>query len=206
MLLAFGVLATGCIEPKDDLDDFLKRGEETGLFKDIEDLNEFECLAPPTGECVRTEGTMRQFLFTFAASIDPTKPILLIGTVAVTGGGATMDVTFQQLSATTRTPVGAPLAYNGIAVQPNGCFDSGLQSTPIDGAANPIIADTPLDVEVRLVGGPVCDDVEFACGVLSGTVLGLGISLDGSTFTAQRINDPNVLPTPVADCDGTPIP
>ena len=68
------------------------------------------------------------------------------------------------------------------------------------GEANCALPDTAVQVKVTLEGGPVCDNTKFACGVMNGTVVGLGVDLNGSTFTAQKIEN-NVVPEPVLNCD-----
>ncbi len=205
--VASGLVVASCIDPRDDFNEFAERAREAGVFAASQDAGgeggfDFDA----SGACARTEGTTREFLFSFSTVLDPPHPILFMGTVTIVDGGNAMDIEMVSLSAADRmTPVGPPVVFSGVAIREDGFFDTGTQTIKVLGAANAILADLEADVEVRLQGAQVCDDTEFACGIMDGLVLPpLDFSIDGSTFAVQQILDPANLPDPVINCDRDP--
>ena len=150
-------------------------------------------------ECRRTPGHFAQFLFTLSTKPFPAKPILMVAFSEISWDGS-MQVTLQFVDNSRRSLVGAPLFAGTFPVQADGAFRIGPLHLDIPAEANCALADTAMALEVTLEGGQLCDDSTFACGLMNGTVLGLGIDLNGSTFTAQRF-DNNAFPEPVLNCE-----
>lgn len=169
------------------------------------------CDAP--AELPAPEQLSGTFLFVVSTPLDPSKPFVNLLEVRATREGELYRITMreQPLSAMDRkTPVGMFSADRTFEVAPSGCFSSMALSFDIPAAANPIIA-LPATTELSFTGNIATAQrdangaVGFWCGTVSGrTITPLPMSIDGSTFTAIRISDPNNLPPVVINCAMTP--
>lgn len=198
------IAAVGCVDPKGELDKFEARTEDAGGFNEGPTMFDG---GTDAGDCQRTPGTSGEYFFTIAPSILENAPVLLEATLTIGADGSTFDAEFRQLSIEDSTlVVGEPAFFPGIPLNSDGSFNTGPQPFLVDADANAFRQD--LDVEVTLSGGFLCDDNDFICGVLNGggvvAMSDQDIPLNGSTFTGQRITDPNNRPTPLKNCEREP--
>jgi hypothetical protein len=154
----------------------------------------------PAG-CRQTPGQGGLFFLTFSPKPFPSKPNLMIAGIEFVGNGA-MQFTLQSVDYSNTALVGTPIVTEPFALRNDGFFRTGQLYLDVPGEANCALPDTALQVQVTLEGGQICDDTQFACGVVNGTVLGLGVDLNGSTFTLQKIES-DVKPAPVLNCERT---
>ncbi len=196
------VTAMGCgPDPAGKYDEFL---DETKVDRDV----------PPQKLDVATGAgdISGQFLFAVSTTVDISKPFQFIATNTVTtddAGVTTMRVELQPLSLTQgkttepREPVGDPLVFTDIPVV-DGRFLLDAGEITLVGSANPI---TGSDIVATLkMTGNILGDA-FYCGSVTGDVVSpLQLNIDGSTFAAERLEDPSVLPTNVQiDCEGATV-
>ena len=135
---------------------------------------------------MRTLGNTQEFLITIAPKPFPTKPNLMRATIKIVENDS-MVLTAQSFHYNRMELVGEPVVTDPVPIRADGFFKTDpllVLDTP--GTANCALPDTAVQVEVTLEGGPVCDNTTFACGIMNGTVIGLGVDLNGSTFTAQK--------------------
>jgi hypothetical protein len=154
---------------------------------------------PSSTSCKQTPGSIAEFLLTIASKPFPTKPNLTRVSIEILDGGLMMW-TAQHVDYTRTRLVGAPVVAGPYRLQADGFFRTDPLVLDIPGEADCALPDTALMVQLTFEGGAICDDTAFACGVVNGTVLALGVDLNGSTFTAQRIKG-GVIPEPVLNCE-----
>jgi hypothetical protein len=186
----------GCYDADKNFDDFVKRDPRQGgaITSDA---------AFDAAGCVRTLGNKEEFLITIAPKPFPTKPNLMRATIEIVEGN-NMVLTAQSYHYDRTRLVGAPVVTDPVPIREDGFFRTNPLILDTPGEANCALPDTAVQVEVTLEGGQVCDDTTFACGVMNGTVLGLGVDLNGSTFTAQKIEEGSTtIPPPVLNCERT---
>jgi hypothetical protein len=188
----------GCYDADKNFDDFVKR-----------DLREGGAISSDAAfdaqGCVRTLGNTQEFLITispkpFVDAMGNGKPNQMRATIEIVENDS-MVLTAQSYHYDgSGTLVGEPTVTDPVPIRADGFFKTDVLTLETPGTANCALPNTAVTVEVTLEGGQVCDDTKFACGVMNGTVVGLGVDLNGSTFTAQKIEN-NVVPTPVLNCD-----
>jgi hypothetical protein len=150
-------------------------------------------------ECRRTPGHRAQFLLTLSPKPFPTKPNLMMVVIDIIGSSS-MQLSLQFFDYSRTRLVGDPVVTEPLALRTDGFFRTDSLVLDVPGEANCALPDTALAVQVTLEGGQICDDTRFACGLVNGVVLGLGVDLDGSTFTLQRVES-DVFPQPVLNCE-----
>jgi hypothetical protein len=182
----------GCYDVDKNFDDFVARDKRES--REITSDASFDAAG-----CVRTLGNTQEFLITISPFPFKDKPNLMRATIEIVENDS-MVLTAQSYHYDRVQLVGTPLVTDPIPLRPDGSFitDPPLLLDTL-GEANCALPDTPVKVEVVLEGGQVCDDTTFACGVMNGKVLELGVDLNGSTFTAQKIEN-GIVPPPVRDC------
>lgn len=154
---------------------------------------------PPESRCKQTPGNVAEFLITVAPKPFPTKPNLMRASIEILDDGSMMW-TAQHFDYTRTRLVGAPFVAGPFRLQADGFFRTDPLVLEVPGEADCALPDTALMVQLTFEGGAICDDTLFACGLVNGTVLGLGVDLNGSTFTAQRIEG-GVIPEPAMNCE-----
>ena len=188
----------GCYDADKNFDDFVARDPRQGGAITSDAAFDAE-------GCVRTLGNTQEFLITispkpFVDAMGNGKPNQMRATIKIVENDA-MVLTAQSFHYDgSRTLVGEPTVTDPVPIRADGFFKTDVLRLDTPGTANCALPDTAVTVEVTLEGGQVCDNTTFACGVMNGTVLGLGVDLNGSTFTAQKIEN-NVVPSPVLNCD-----
>jgi hypothetical protein len=186
LLLAFAL--AGCVDPRGEYEAFAGRGFDAGPDAEpspdgmpVESIPELDGDFYVTAKLnvVATEDKIVHF----RATVDYTP------TSANTG---TMSWSAQPLDYRTLEPVGAPLVAN----EPVG--NDGRTDVPFVGVlparANPVTnTDADLDAMVHVQ----IRSRDFLCGTITGQ--GGSLSLDGTTFGAQRVAGD--LPAPIVRCD-----
>lgn len=146
------------------------------------------------------------FLFSLSASLDPSKPVMFLGTFTTEAKdqGLTFKLTLQPLLAVDRkTPTGNPLPVGPFDIGADGSFVANLPQLTVPGDANPISTGLELEATTTLAGSLCATD--FLCGAVSGKVTKpLELDLMGSTFAMTKITDPSAYPPVVINCAKTP--
>lgn len=205
LLVAFA----GCADPHARFEEFVERDdkarEEQAKPADGETPSgDFKL---PTAE--QSRGT---FLLAIATPLGPTTPVVSLLEVEAEdkNPGLELRLRYRPLSAKDRkTPVGEFNDWQSILVNPDGSFMGQTFHATTPGEANPL-GGTPLEADLSLQGRPTPrvnpgETVDFLCGDVTGTVnVGLTLPLQGSTFTATRIKDPNNYPPVTTNCQMSP--
>jgi hypothetical protein len=194
---------SGCYDVDKGFDDFVARDQN--IQRDAGSCD-FDPRSFTTTSCTRTPGNRKEYLITISPApfaTDP-KPNMMHAWIEI-NADRNMVLTATNYHYDRGGLVGEPTITDPITINSDGTFDTGdlsLSTPPEASCATPDVAN---EVVVRLRGGPVCDDTEFACGSMCGSVsVPVALSLDGSTFTAQLIKD-GMRPEPLLDCDRTPV-
>jgi hypothetical protein len=197
----------GCPDPGGDFDAFTRRaGTQTT------DAGMISC-ETSEGELPEPEQLSGQFLLSVSTTIGRETPFVYLLDVEVAREDDSYQITMSAtplLASDRTTPAGESSEPQTFTVEPNGCFMSPPQLFMVPGPANPILP-VPATSELSFAGSVVSavrDDqgsVTFWCGQVNGrTVTPLPMMIDGSTFAATRVLDPDNLPPVVIDCDMTP--
>jgi hypothetical protein len=193
IVLCLGV--AGCVDAKGSFDDFSARIVDGNTSQP--DRPNFTTIPDVTGEFLLAarpnlpEDRILEFIadFTMTANAD---------------GTATLTWTTTALTTADHTPSNqaSPMTATDIQVRLDGTFDAPMQGV-LPGDANPVIPGTSANLDA-IVHGEI-DSEDFVCGTLTGTAGSL--TLDGSTFAAQRITPGTTdgsLPDAIFKCpDGT---
>ncbi len=159
------------------------------------------CVVPSPGQL---DG---DYLLAMSAKPKPASPFLFRMSLVTqaSGGNLQMQWTLQPLDRVDRkTPVGAPIAFPPSVVGNDGLIDVDLPPIDVPGQANPI-SGTDITADVASMRGAFCDASGFHCGDLDGALTKpIPLSIDGSTWTIQKFQDPTATPSPVIDCQKTP--
>jgi hypothetical protein len=205
VLLALG----GCVDPEQSFNDFTARynavngaggaAGEAGVPDGggSAGADGGGCVVPAPGALTGT------YLFTLSAKLKPTLPVVFtadLSTVAASGGsGSALKLTLQALAYWDRkTPVGSPLDIPPITIEQNGQLDTSnpLPALTVSGDANEITPGGTI-VATATLNGQICGVQDFYCGTVTGNVTQpIPIPLKGSTYTFDKITDPNNYPDP----------
>jgi hypothetical protein len=157
------------------------------------------------------------YSYAISTPVDPSHPVVYLAEVeASPATGDTLEVRLRQrpLAITDRTtPVGDFSEWVTMLVEPTGTYVSPPITTVVPAAANSF--GIPLTTTITFTGvfinpaTPELPDakVEFFCGTATGIVEGLNLPLDGSSFAATRIPDPedtSTYPDVVINCNKDP--
>lgn len=198
LVLALGALTPACADPSSQFDDFVARSPPPAPPGDCPEAY----IAPQAGEI---DGAFFQTLLT---SVNIKKPLFLLTTVTTEAqeSGLGLAISLQPLDKRDRrTPVGDPIAVPAVPVGEDGKFKIEITGMTILAAANSLApANATADVNYD---GNLCGNGSFICGDVSGSASALGQTFDlsGSTFTFQRVTDPESYPEPLLDCEQTPF-
>ncbi|HEX5660255.1 MAG TPA: hypothetical protein VFX59_23835 [Polyangiales bacterium] len=198
---------TGCPDPGGEFDAFTRRaGTRTT------DAGMLSCESAE-GELPEPEQLSGQFLLSVSTILGRETPFVYLLDVEVAREDGSYQITMSAtplLASDRKTPAGEASEPQSFTVEPNGCFESPPQTFMVAGPANPILP-VPATSELSFLGSvasAVRDDegrVTFWCGQVNGRAISpLPMPIDGSTFAATRIVDPDALPPVVIDCDMTP--
>ena len=202
--------STGCVDPEGSFDDFAERKQRTGgTGGSGGNADSGPCNIPSAGQA---DGPV--LLVVSVATLDASKPVLLGGSITTTEPPREVHFNLQPLDAMDRkTAVGAAIQQT-YPVLDDGALLAALDRTTIDGRANAIAYNSPIDSQVTLDGsvcklaqpwssGPVTPD-NFYCGTLTGHLFApIDSAIDG-TFTLIRLGSAAALPEPPPiDCAGT---
>lgn len=205
---------SACFSPEDRFNDFiaLKKSAASDAGGEPEEGG-----APGEGEPLTAEQVTGTYLYAISTPIDPTHPIVYLAEFEASPGmGDALAVRLRQrpLSITDRqTPVGEFSDWIDAAVEPTGTYQTPPITTEVPAAANtfglPLTATVQFEGTFRNPATPEMPQakVEFFCGTAMGKVEGVGLSLDGSTFAASRIpnpDDPSTYPEVLLNCSKQP--
>jgi hypothetical protein len=202
LAISFPALAlTGCPDAEGQYDEFKDRhyalyppgsGGEGGATTDGG-----TCVPPKPGEM---DG---DYLFTFAAVLDPTKPVLFATkvTTADAGGLTSMSWTIQGLLWSDRkTLVGDPIQLPAATINADGTFKAKLPPLSLVGETNPF-SHSPLEADVTLEG-KFCGSGPY-CGTFSGNVTKpIPLDLAGSSWTLEKVTGTDYPEPPTVNCKG----
>jgi hypothetical protein len=185
-LLALALV--GCVDPRGEYESFAGRGYDAGPDAEpspdgmpVESIPELDgdFYVAAKLNVVATEDKVVHF----RATVDYTP---------ITANTGTMSWSAQPLDYRTREPVGAPLVADDIPVGSDGRTDVPFVGV-LPARANPVTnTDADLDAMVHVQ----IRDRDFLCGTITGQ--GGSLSLDGTTFGAQRVS--GALPEPILRC------
>ena len=194
-LIACSVAATGCADPQGDFDAF---GERYASIHGTTTSN----TDPGACNLPAADTIDGDYLLAFSVFINPPKPVLFRAgvTSAAAGDGVSLSMTLQALSKFDRkSPVGEEASVGPFEVGADGAFAMDLPPLVVVADANPVTnAEITADV---ILTGSLCAD-KLTCGALGG--MASGISIEGSNFTLQKIEDPAAYPEPLINCAGDP--
>lgn len=193
--LAGLLLAAACgPDPEGKFNEFVEEAEKF-------DMPQVRMDIPPPDPGIDLTGTS---LLAISTTVSKDLPLQFISTVVQhvdDMGNITIDISLQPLSlelmkvTVPREPVGTVLEFKGIPVIDGASYTVDAGETMVTGMANPI---TGSDITATLLMEATVVDANFVCGTVSGDVTSpLMTSINGSTFAAVRLEDPNVLPTDV---------
>lgn len=211
VLLSAGLLTLGCVDAEGDYNDFKDRYEQTsgsggaggeaGQGGAAGAAGAAPCVVPSPGEM---DG---DYLFALSAKVKPEAPLLFTNKVTTTASGSdlSMQWTLQGLDRFDRkTPVGDPIVLDPTVIGSDGTIDIALPPLNVTGQANPI-SGSNITAEVKSLRGSFCNTDGFYCGQVDGDVTKpIPLNINGSTWSMQKIDDPNAYPPPVLDCKKTP--
>jgi hypothetical protein len=140
-------------------------------------------------------------LITIAPLPFPTKPNLLRVRIEISDDGS-MTWTGSHLDYSRTQLVGNAFVLDSIPLRADGYFRTDTLIVEVPGEADCALPDTAVTVALTFEGGQICHQTMFACRRVNGLILGLGVDLNGSTFTFQRIEN-EVIPEPVLSCERT---
>ncbi len=145
-----------------------------------------------------------QYLLTMSMRVEPKNPLLFDANLTTTDDGGTFlfSLILALLSAADReTIVGSFFEVGPFEVVADGSFVAPLPPLSVPGAANPI-SGIGLEIENVVLSGTLCSPADFVCGDFGGQITyPIVISLDGSTFTLERVVASYPEP-PQISCDG----
>ncbi len=158
-----GLVASGCVDPEHDFDDWLARTADARSFVPVVEGGSSDSSLPDAG----FGGT---YLMACLSSLDPNPAQALLFRAdarfmpATTGGGGTLDFSQTPLVKNAQTiddsaPMGSTVTANGSAVAPDGTCDVRVGATTIPASADPlgaqiVFADSTLHVHVST--GELC--------------------------------------------------
>ena len=180
-LLPFAVLVlAGCPDTEGSMDDFVGR---TQAFRPGGDR--FPDAAPPAGFF----DASGNHILALAAGIDPSKPGAFLASVVVDAtddANPTIQVTLTALTVADRSVVGSPITADPVPLnRDDGTFSINFGRITIDGAADPIVPDAPIEADLVLTGQT--NSVSVLCGAISGNIFSPAeIPLDG-TFGSNLV-------------------
>lgn len=213
MSLVAGVVLAACFTPEELFDDFLDAKRQLAADAgtggdDAGQANE----QPLTAEQVTGS-----YSYAIATPVDPTQPVVYLAEVEATPApDDSLEVRMRQRPlaiADRTTPVGEFSDWTTMLVDSTGAYESPPITTQVPAAANSF--GLPLTTTIVFTGrfiNPASAEqpdaeVEFFCGAATGMVEGIGLSLEGSTFAASRIPDPDdssTYPDVVINCNQDP--
>jgi len=195
----------GCPDPGGEFDAYTRRAGTRDAGAESVSCEEVD------GELPEPEQLSGQFLLSVSTTLGPDQPFLYLLDVSTERTGSSYEITMsaQPLSASDRkTPVGDASEPQTFTVEAGGCFESPPTVFTVPGPANPIL---PVQATSELsFAGSVANAVRqqdgdqlvtFWCGKVNGRSLTpLPMNVDGSTFAATRVEDPDNLPAVVINC------
>lgn len=203
------LLLAGCVDTDAKLEafhqrDLAKRSRDAGAMEPRD--GEVEEGRLPTPEEIEGE-----YLLVVATTLSPRKPIISLLEVKAAQKGDTLELTqrdrplsFEDL----RLPVGEFGPWRTSIVEADGSYMTDSIPIVTPGAANAV--QPGVETESLLVfSGKVpllskdapLTPLTFWCGQADGKLVRpIAQSLDGSTFTVMRIEDPDNYPLPVTNC------
>ncbi|XYH96390.1 hypothetical protein ACMHYB_52870 [Sorangium sp. So ce1128] len=205
-LLPCASLLLGCADPEGRFNDFQDR--DTTIREDqASGDGGSDGSGGGGGSCLPEAGAPDgEFFFSLSAYLNPQAPIVFLSTLTTEArdDGLSFSMSFQALEAADRkTPTGTPFDVGPYEVSADGQFTAELPTLVVPGNANPI-SGSELEATITL-SGALCAPADFVCGDVTGTVTRpLRLDLKGSTFTMQRITEPDSYPAPLINCDRKP--
>lgn len=212
-LLLMSLFLSACFTPEERFDEFVDKKKEQLADAGSGSQDGGQGSDDP----LTAEQVTGSYSYAISTPVDPKHPVVYLAEVEATpAADDQLDVRLRQqpLSIMDRkTPVGDFSEWISIVVDPTGSYTTPEITTVVPGAANSF--GIPLTTSIVFTGTfvnpatPEMPDakVEFFCGTATGTVQGLGLSLEGSTFAAQRIpdvEDTSTYPDVVINCNQDP--
>ncbi|HEY6561120.1 MAG TPA: hypothetical protein VI072_27780 [Polyangiaceae bacterium] len=204
-LLTLLIAVSACVDTRQKLEDFQERYERTHEGGPGGG-NTCQPGLPSASELAG------DYLLAVSAAFSPKTPIVFVATMEASAAPPNQlrfSLDLQPLSATDRqTPVGTSAGRAETTAGVPFTLDFG--QVTVAGEADPILPGQSI-VAVITLGGELCapdpatGSVEFLCGAVSGAVSEpTALELNGSTWTARRIQDPSSLPELTINCAGDP--
>ncbi len=200
-----------CFKPEDRFNDFV--AAERKLASDAgSDASQ----VPGNAEPLQAEQVTGSYLYAISTPTNPAQPTVYLAEVEASQQGDQLQMRIRQRPlaiADRKTPVGDFSDWSTMLVDANGTYQSPPITTVVPPAANPFgLALTTTVTFTGMIPNPATADmpnapVAFFCGTATGSVEGLNLSLDGSTFAAVRIPDPtntSTYPAVVINCNKDP--
>jgi len=183
------VLLLGCVDPRGEYDSFAQRSPDGGPDAEPEvDGMPVESIPELDGEfyvvAKLNVASADDKLVYFRTTIDYT---------AETQNTGRLNWSAQPLDYHTLEPVGAPLVATDVPVGSDATTDVPFVGV-LPARANPV---TNTDADIDAVVHAQIRSQDFLCGTITGT--GGAISLDGTTFGAQRITG-SAYPSAIVRC------
>lgn len=210
-LICVLVTYSACFNPEARFNDFVSA--ERKLASDAgNDAGQ----VPGNAEPLQAEQVIGSYLYAISTPTNPAQPTVYLAEVEATQQGDQLQMRIRQrpLAISDRkTPVGDFGDWSTMLVDANGTYQSPPITTVVPPAANPFgLALTTTITFTGMIPNPATADmrnvpVPFFCGTATGSVEGLNLSLDGSTFAAARIPDPtntSTYPNVVINCNKDP--
>ncbi|HEX6239683.1 MAG TPA: hypothetical protein VFZ61_02270 [Polyangiales bacterium] len=214
MLWLVGVVLAGCFTPEERFDEFIDR--KKALVSDAGSETDADA-GQGNEQPLTAEQVAGSYLYAVSTPVDPTKPVVYLAEVeASPAADDQLDVRIRQqpLAIVDRkTPVGDFSEWTSMVVSPTGTYETEPMTLVVPPAANSfgIQLTTIIAFQGTFLNPATPDDpdakVDFFCGTATGMVAGLNLSLDGSTFSASRIPDPedtSSYPDVVINCNRDP--
>jgi hypothetical protein len=178
---------------------------EASCIAGAEQLRELypDAVACGTAACVPGPSELdADFFLTLSTQLSPDEPFVFTAhaTSPTIGAQTGLVLNIQpRAAADRRTPVGTALQAGPVPIDAAGSFSIDFGQVQIPAAANPI-SNLPVTTTVVLTGS-LCGG-DFWCGEATGDVSQpVPTSIDGSTWTMQRVTDLNAVPPAYKNCD-----
>lgn len=191
------LILSGCFAPRDRFDNFVeaKKNLDAGGVDDGGDGQ-----GPINSEPVTAEQITGTYLYAISTPVDPKQPLVYLAEFdASPAMDGLIEVRLRQRPLAIKdrkTPVGEFSEWISAEVNPTGTYETPSMTTVVPPEANSF--GLPLTADIRFKGtfaNPATAEmpdakIEFFCGTATGTVQGLNLPLDGTTFAALRLDHP----------------
>jgi len=212
-LIPLCILGAACFAPEDKFDDFVEQRRES-----IGDAGSSQSDAGENGAPLKAEQITGIYLYAVSVALAPSLPTVYLADISAKQVGDQLEVTIKQQPLSKddwRTPVGPYSEPRVDIVTPTGTYSTSLVISMVPALANAVTSQDSTTETVftgTFVNPGTPDDpdakLQFFCGTMTGqATTPFKIPLDGSTFAASRVDnpdDPSSYPRVLIDCNMTP--